>query len=171
MKKVFLFMVVSIVALSSQASNVAEDCFALSLDGKKISHIVQYILDFDNQVDVGPVPKIHVRVTDFLDNSITGTTLNQPIVNDLKANPYSYGKYPAKHHIAFTQIKLGGQKVNYDVTVDGVAQEIGSGMTIVRGHSKALIDGKETAFPNLMTVRWCPNPADREGLKEVESLL
>lgn len=174
MKKLFLTFAVVMMTLSSNANEIGsnDDCFSLSLDGKTISHIVLYTYDYENQRPDFTIPIINVRVFDFLDNTITGSILGESVTNSLKPNPYNQLKpYPATHHVVFSQIKLNGQKVSYDVKVDGVAQEIGSGMTIVRGQSEVLVDGKKVTFPNLKTLRYCPNPSDQEEIRYVESIL
>lgn len=171
MTKLLLSLTVLMFTVISQASNIGEYCFSLSLDGKKISHIVTYALDYDKLDEGQPVPTFNVLVFDFLNNTITGTTLYENVINDWKRKSNDYEFYPVEHHLAFSQIKSDGQKVSYDVKLDGVAQDIGGGITILRGQSEVFIDGQKVELPSLKTLNSCPNPSDLSKIKEIESLL
>lgn len=166
-------MSVIVVSLTTQASPGENDwCFAMSLDGKKISHVVLYARDFNGQEGNGPAPIFNVRVYDFESNTITGSLLNQKVVEDWQTPSGSHGPtYPASHDIEFSYTKMNGKKVSYDIKLTGVAKDIGGGLAVLHGKSEVSINGKTVSLPSLKTMRWCPDPSNRKEFKEIESRL
>ncbi|MNK01252.1 hypothetical protein D3C87_190470 [compost metagenome] len=176
MKKIIVLvslMLMSVTSLASQ-TNINEMCFSLSLDGKKISHIVIYEYDWDNQIAGEPPPTIDVRVFNYQNAAIIFGSIIDQNITERWVGRYVYPgpeRYSGSHHLVFSESDAQGKKTNYEIKLVGLAQDIGDGITILRGQSEVKIDGKAVLFPNLKTIRSCPNPSDLKEIKEVESLL
>lgn len=173
MKKLIYFL--SLIFISTTAMAGEDDfCFSVSLDGKKISHIVVYLYDWDHQTPGFPAPTINVRVFNYLDTTmIVGTVIDQNVLDQWQGQ-YVYpgpNLYPANHKVLFSEADRQGKKTLYEISINGQAQDMGGGISVLRGKSVVKIDGKVVQFPNLKTIRYCPNPADPKEIKEIESQL
>lgn len=174
MRNAVVVLGILLTSLTSMARISGENdyCFSLSLDGRKITHIVLYSRDWENQVVGKPAPTINVRVFDYQSYPITVSVFDQESVDVWRANRNPPNlTYSASHHVVFSHVKPSGQKVSYDVKVNGVAQDIGGGITILRGQTEVLIDGQKVTMPNLKTLRWCPDPSNLMEIEEIESFL
>lgn len=149
-------------------------CFSVSFDGKKISHTVVYEPDWNNQIAGDPAPTINVRIFNYLNpNMIFGSVTSQNVIDqwvgDRKHSVSNH--YPASHQIVFSESDIQGKKTSYEIKLDGLGQDMGSGIAINRGKSEVKIDGKVVQFQNLKTIITCPDPIDLNRIKEIESFL